>query len=61
MKCGRCSGRVLIDRVFSQKLHMEVYCLNCGKRWMLDKEKSKIGRWLATREEAYLKELGISL
>lgn len=40
---------------------MEVYCLNCGKRWMLDKEKSKIGRWLATREEAYLKELGISL
>jgi hypothetical protein len=61
MKCGRCSGRVLIDRVFSQKLHMEIYCLNCGKRWMLDKEKSRVGRWLAIKEEAYLKELGISL
>jgi len=40
MHCRRCGGRVFIDRVFSQKLHIELYCLLCGRRWMINKEMS---------------------
>jgi hypothetical protein len=39
MYCGRCStkerkSRVFVDRVFTSQLHLEMYCLTCGKRWM---------------------------
>jgi hypothetical protein len=60
MRCKRCLGSVYVDRVFSQKLHMELFCIRCGKRWMLDKERNALGRWLDAKERRYLKKSGIS-
>jgi hypothetical protein len=60
MKCGKCSGRVFVDRVFSQKLHVELFCIMCGKRWMINKDTSTLGRWLEQLEKNKLKDLAIS-
>lgn len=60
MWCVKCNGRVFIDRVFSQKLHMELYCIMCGKRWMINKESSIFGKWLEQKEEVYRKNFSIS-
>ena len=60
MKCMKCGGRVFIDRVFSQKLHIELFCIMCGKRWMLNKETNSLGRWLSKKEEDHQKDLSIS-
>lgn len=60
MKCGKCQGRVFVDRVFSQKLHMELFCIMCGKRWMINKDTSPLGRWLEQVEKDKLKDLAIS-
>ena len=59
MYCKKCNGRVFIDRVFSQKLHIELFCIACGKRWMLNKETNALGRWL-DRQEDQLKNFTIS-
>jgi len=59
MWCGKCSGRVFVDRVFSQKLHMELFCNMCGKRWMCDKETSAFGKWLDKKEAKNSKNYGI--
>jgi hypothetical protein len=56
----RCSGRVFVDRVFSQKLHVELFCILCGKRWMINKDTSALGRWLEQIEKNKLKDLAIS-
>ena len=58
--CNKCRGRVFVDRVFSQKLHMELFCINCGKRWMMSKNTSKLGRWLEKIEQDHSKKYGIS-
>jgi hypothetical protein len=60
MWCSKCSGRVFVDRVFSQKLHMELFCVMCGKRWMVNKEMSAFGKWLDKKEQLNLKSFGIS-
>ena len=60
MNCQRCGGRVFIDRVFSQKLHIELFCIMCGRRWMLNKDTNKLGRWLEQRDEQYRKSSYIS-
>ena len=60
MWCGKCNGRVCVDRVFSQKLHMELFCIMCGRRWMINKETSKFGKWLDEKETANQKAYGIS-
>jgi hypothetical protein len=60
MFCAKCNGRVFIDRVFSQKLHIELYCIMCGKRWMINKETSKLGKWLDQKESEYKKDFSIS-
>jgi len=60
MKCGKCKGRVFVDRVFSQKLHIELFCMMCGKRWMVNKDTSPLGRWLEQAEKDKLKDLAIS-
>jgi len=59
MWCKKCGGRVFIDRVFSQKMHIELYCLMCGKRWMINKETSAFGRWLYKKETEHKKSFGI--
>jgi hypothetical protein len=60
MKCGKCKGRVFIDRVFSQKLHVELFCMMCGKRWMINKDTSALGKWLEKSEKTKEKDLAIS-
>jgi hypothetical protein len=60
MYCTKCDGRVFVDRVFSQKLHIELFCIMCGKRWMVNKDRSALGRWLEKKESEHLKDLSIS-
>jgi hypothetical protein len=60
MTCTRCKGRVFVDRVFSQKLHMELFCILCGKRWMISKESSAFGKWLEQHDRGYRKSSSIS-
>jgi len=50
MYCKKCNGRVCIDRTFSEKKHVELWCLGCGKRWMLSKDKSTLAQWLLNIE-----------
>lgn len=60
MKCNKCQGRVFLDRVFSQKLHVELFCILCGKRWMVNKDTNALGRWLEKLEIKQQKTLSIS-
>jgi len=60
MTCTKCKGRVFVDRVFSQKLHVELFCIMCGKRWMVNKDTSALGRWLENLEIRQQKTLSIS-
>ena len=60
MWCQKCNGRVFIDRVFSQKLHMELFCVMCGKRWMINKETSALGKWLEIQDQRHAKSFFIS-
>jgi hypothetical protein len=50
MYCKTCNGRVLVDRVFSENTHLELFCIMCGKRWMLEKGKSGVAAWLLKLE-----------
>lgn len=60
MSCKKCNGRVFVDRVFSQKLHIELFCSLCGKRWMINRETSAFGKWLDQKERLNQKAYGIS-
>ena len=60
MNCQRCSGRVFVDRVFSQKLHVELFCILCGKRWMINKVTNAFGRWLEQKDIEHAKNFSIS-
>ena len=60
MTCKNCGGRVFIDRVFSQKLHMELFCILCGKRWMINKETNRLAKWLEEKEDIHQKTFSIS-
>jgi hypothetical protein len=60
MTCTKCNGRVFIDRVFSQKLHMELFCIMCGRRWMINKETNRLAKWLELKEMQHEKSFFIS-
>jgi hypothetical protein len=60
MWCQKCKGRVFVDRVFSQKLHVELFCMQCGKRWMINKESSAFGKWLEKTDRQHSKNYSIS-
>jgi hypothetical protein len=60
MNCAKCNGRVFVDRVFSQKSHIELFCVMCGKRWMLNKNTSRLAIWLEKIEEKHAKSFSIS-
>lgn len=51
MKCRRCSGRVFLDRVFSDNKNFETSCILCGDRMFIAKE-TELGRWLTKKEQA---------
>jgi hypothetical protein len=46
MFCKRCTGRVMVDSIFSENNHIELFCIRCGKRWMVDKVNGVFGAWL---------------
>lgn len=63
MFCKKCGGRVFLDRMFVGKKKkgdhkseaesspgIELYCVLCGKRWMLHKEKNRLAEWLHLKE-----------
>lgn len=51
MKCLRCNGKVLVDRQYSTKEHLEVYCIVCGKRkFYHPPDSSKEGSWILQQE-----------
>lgn len=37
-----------------------MFCVMCGKRWMINKETSAFGRWLDQKESENQKTYGIS-
>lgn len=49
MKCGKCTGKVFLDRTFSDNRNFEVYCVMCGDRKFIGKETS-FGLWLERME-----------
>ena len=53
MKCRKCTGRVLLDRVFTENKNFEVYCIMCGDRKFIDKG-SELGTWLSKQEQLRL-------
>lgn len=61
MSCKKCNGRVFVDRVFSQNIRIELFCIMCGKRWMIKKDSSDFAKWLARKEEALKKNFCISI
>lgn len=62
MNCGKCGGRVFVDRMFQgskkskqenkESNHIEIFCVMCGKRWVLDKTKNRLAAWLDKNEKA---------
>ncbi len=53
MYCKKCKGRVIVDRMFDKEAALELMCLMCGKRWMLD-SKNAFARYLLKIEKEYL-------
>lgn len=60
MNCKKCKGRVFVDRVYSQNLRIELFCILCGKRWTVSRS-NRFGAWLAKREEMTQIGYGISI
>ena len=60
MKCKRCNGRVFVDRVYSQNLRVELFCIMCGKRWMIKKDTNRFALWVAKQEAKVQHAYGIS-
>ena len=60
MQCQKCTGRVFVDRVFSQRLHIELFCIMCGKRWMINKETNAFAKWLEKKDRDHAKNYSIS-
>lgn len=53
MKCGKCGGKMFVDRVFSENRNYELFCIICGRRDFISKRTPK-GQWLDERENALL-------
>lgn len=66
MWCKKCGGRVFIDRMYvgtkkkrkgdtkashEEATNIELSCVLCGKRWMLNKEKNRLAQCLAELEK----------
>lgn len=58
MACPKCSGRLFLDRVFSDNKNFELYCVICGARDFVDKE-SEFGTWLAKAESQRLRNASL--
>ena len=49
MNCRRCTGRVFLDRTFSDNKNYELYCILCGDRQFVSKD-TELGKWLDKKE-----------
>ena len=49
MKCGKCGGKLFLDRTFSDNKNFEIYCMMCGVRKFVSKS-GRFGQWLANQE-----------
>jgi hypothetical protein len=58
MKCSKCQGRVFVDRVFNSDTRSELFCLMCGKRWMIKNDKNGFSSWLYKKEKELAKISG---
>lgn len=63
LKCGKCKGRQFVDRVYTSEVHLELYCINCGKRDMYHYPQNHGERalWIFNQEKARAKSLNIPL
>ena len=60
LNCKKCAGRVFVDRVYSQDLRVELFCILCGKRWMIRIE-NRFAKWVAKKETTLRQGYGISI
>lgn len=57
LKCKKCKGRMLIDRIYNSINHIEIYCLLCGTRiFFTPPEKTSEGLWLLKKEQQRAKD-----
>ena len=49
MNCKKCQGRVFYDNTYSDNTFLELYCIMCGKRKMVSKTGSVLGKWLSEK------------
>jgi hypothetical protein len=63
LKCKKCKGRVLVDRVFTTQIHIEIYCINCGKRDMFHYPQNcgEYAQWIFQIEKERAKFMNIPL
>lgn len=63
IRCSKCSGRMLVDRVFLSYDHLEIYCLLCGKREMYNHPDNHgdVAKWIMKVEKARAKMTGSRL
>ena len=54
MNCNKCSGRVFLDRTFSDNKNFELYCIMCGDRRFVSKD-TELGQWLSRVEKRRLR------
>lgn len=50
MNCAKCSGRMFVDRTFSENKNYELFCIICGARTFINKN-TEFGRWLHQKEK----------
>lgn len=51
MLCKKCDGRVFVDRVFTSTTRVELFCLMCGRRWMISTDRNRFAQWLHKKEK----------
>ena len=59
ISCKKCNGRVAVDRMYSQHLRVELFCIACGKRWIVKKDSNRFALWVAELEKNLLRDSGI--
>jgi hypothetical protein len=58
IQCSKCSGRMLVDRVFLSYDHLELYCLVCGKRENHPDRHGEVAQWIMKAEKTRAKLTG---
>ena len=57
LTCKKCTGRMFIDRAFSEHNHMETFCIRCGTRVFyhnFDQSNGEVS-WLWNMEKMRMK------